>query len=506
MIDSCAFDNEYYIREQTLCILERVERFNHKLYLEFGGKLLYDFHAARVLPGYDPNVKMRLLQQLKNQADILLCIYAGDIERKKIRADFGITYDADAMKLIDDLKTWEIDVLGVVITRFDNQPAAVLFKNKLERRGIRVYTHRFTKGYPTDVDMIVSDEGYGANENIKTEKPLVIVTGPGPGSGKLATCLSQLYHDYNHGRKSGYAKFETFPIWNIPLNHPVNIAYEAATADIRDFNLIDPFHLEAYGQTTVNYNRDVEIFPVLRHILQKITGGESFYKSPTDMGVNRAGFAIVDDAAVQEAAKQEILRRYFRYHCEYAMGFTDRETVKRVELFIQNLNLEPTYRTVVAPAHQAANEAQNHDGKGNNGIYCGAAIQLRDGAIVTGSNSPLMHAASSLILNASKYLAEIPDKIKLLSPNITQSISRFKNEVLGEKAVSLDLQETLIALSISATTNPAAQLALEKLGDLKGCEVHITHIPTPGDEAGLRRLGVNVTSDPNFATKNLYIG
>jgi uncharacterized protein (UPF0371 family) len=505
MINSKAFDNELYIREQTNSILERVKRFNHKLYLEFGGKLLYDYHAARVLPGYDPNVKIRLLQQLKDQADILLCIYAGDIERKKIRADFGITYDADAMKLIDDLKTWGITVLGVVITRFDNQPAALLFKNKLERRGIKVYTHRFTKGYPTDIDTIVSDAGYGSNENIATDKPLVIVTGPGPGSGKLATCLSQLYHDYRQGRKSGYAKFETFPIWNIPLNHPVNVAYEAATADIKDFNLLDPFHLEAYGQATVNYNRDVEVFPVLRRILEKITGGESFYKSPTDMGVNRAGFAIVDDAAVQEAAKQELLRRYFRYQCEYAIGFSDKDTVQRVELFVRNFNLDPTYRTVVTPAHKAANEAQTQEGKGNNGIYCGAAIQLRDGTIVTGSNSPLMHAASSLILHAAKHLAGVPAKIKLLPPNITNSISHLKQEVLGEKAVSLDLQETLIALSISATSNTAAELALEKLGELKGCEVHITHIPTPGDEAGLRRLGVNVTSDPNFATKNLFI-
>jgi len=505
MIHPVAFDNEFYIREQTRCILDRVERFDRKLYLEFGGKLLYDYHAARVLPGYDPNVKMRLLQQLKDQADILLCIYAGDIERKKIRADFGITYDTDAMKLIDDLKPWGIDVLGVVITRFDSQPAAMLFKNKLERRGIKVYCHRFTKGYPTDVDTIVSDEGYGANESIATEKPLVIVTGPGPGSGKLATCLSQLYHDYRHGRKSGYAKFETFPIWNMPLKHPVNIAYEAATADIRDFNLLDPYHFEAYGQTAVNYNRDVEVFPVLRRILEKITGGESFYKSPTDMGVNRAGFAVVDDAAVQEAAKQEVLRRYFRYQCEYAMGFADKETVQRVELFVRNFNLDRSYRKVVSAAHQAATEAQNQEGKGHNGIYCGAAIQLRDGTIVTGSNSPLMHAASSLILHAAKHLAEVPAKIKLLPPSITDSISRFKQEILGEKAVSLDLQEALIALSISATTNPAAQLALEKLGELKGCEVHITHIPTPGDEAGLRRLGVNVTSDPNFATKNLFI-
>lgn len=499
-----SFDSERYLREQTSAILERVNRFNNKLYLEFGGKLLYDYHASRVLPGYDPNVKMRLLQKLKDKADILLCIYAGDIERKKIRADFGITYDSDALKLIDDLRGWGIDVLGVVINRFDNQPAATLFKNRLERRDINVYTHRFTKGYPTDVELIVSDEGYGANEYIETENPLVIVTGPGPGSGKLATCLSQLYHDYKKGIKSGYAKFETFPIWNLPLKHPVNVAYEAATADIKDFSLIDPFHLESYNQTAVNYNRDVEIFPVLKRILERITGGESFYRSPTDMGVNRAGFAITDDDVTGEAAKQEIIRRYFRYQCEYAMGFADKETVQRVELFIKDFNLLPEHRSVVEPARQAARQAQETD-KGNEGIYCGAAIALRDGTMVTGNNSPLMHAASSLVLHAIKHLAEIPDKIKLLPSHITDSIKNLKTEILNEKTVSLDLEETLIALGISATTNSAAQLAIEKLKELQGCEVHMTHIPTPGDEAGLRRLGVNLTSDPNFSTKNLFI-
>jgi uncharacterized protein (UPF0371 family) len=358
MIQKKGFDNEKYIQEQTAEILERVLRFDNKLYLEFGGKLLYDYHASRVLPGYDPNVKMRLLRKLKDQADVLLCIYAGDIERKKIRADFGITYDSDALKLIDDLRTWDIEVLGVVISRFDHQPAATVFKNKLERRNIRVFTHRYTKGYPTDVDVIVSDEGYGANEYIQTDKPLVIVTGPGPGSGKLATCLSQLFHDYKRHVKSGYAKFETFPIWNLPIKHPVNVAYEAATADIRDFNLIDPFHMDAYGKMAVNYNRDAEIFPVLKRILEKITGGASFYQSPTDMGVNRAGFAIIDDDVTREAAKQEVIRRYFRYRCEYAMGFTDRETVQRVELFIKNFNLKPEDRRVVEPARDAARKAQ----------------------------------------------------------------------------------------------------------------------------------------------------
>jgi uncharacterized protein (UPF0371 family) len=504
MIQKTGFDNEKYIREQTTEILDRVRRFDNKLYLEFGGKLLYDYHAARVLPGYDSNVKMRLIRELKDKADILLCIYAGDIERKKIRADFGITYDADALKLIDDLRSWDIEVLGVVITRYDHQPAATLFKNKLERRNIQVFTHSYTKGYPTDVELIVSDEGYGANEYIQTDKPLVIVTGPGPGSGKLATCLSQLYHDYKRDIKSGYAKFETFPIWNLPLRHPVNVAYEAATADIRDFNLFDPFHLEAYGKTSVNYNRDVEVFPVLKRILEKITGGESFYRSPTDMGVNRAGFAITDDEVTREASKQEIIRRYFRYRCEYAMGFADKETVQRVELFIKDFDLKPEDRRVVEPSREAARAAQEQN-KGNEGIFCGAAIELPDGTIVTGNNSPLMHAASSVIIHAIKHLADIPGKIKLLPSSITDAIRNMKTEILNEKSVSLDLEEALIALSIGATANPAAQLAIEKLKNLQSCEIHMTHIPTPGDEAGLRRLGVNLTSDPNFSTKDLFI-
>ena len=508
MIQSPGFDNEKYINEQTTEILKRVDRFNNKLYLEFGGKLFYDYHAARVLPGYDPNVKVRLLRELKDKADIILCIYAGDIERKKIRADFGITYDADALKLIDNLRTWGINVLGVVITRFDEQPSAIIFKNKLERRDIPVYTHRFTKGYPTDVEMIVSDEGYGANAFLETNKPLVIVTGPGPGSGKMATCLSQLYHDYKRGTKSGYAKFETFPIWNIPLKHPVNVAYEAATADIRDFNLIDPFHLDAYGEKSVNYNRDVEVFPVLRRILEKITGEASFYKSPTDMGVNRAGFAIMDDEVTQKAAKMEIIRRYFRYRCEYAMGFSDKETVQRVELFMKDFNLLPEERSVVTPARETAgvapSGARNYE-RGNEGIFCGAALELKDGTIITGSNSSLMHAATSMVLHAIKHLAEIPDKIKLLPSNITDSVKNLKTEILDEKSVSLDLEEALIATSISATSNPAAQLALEKLRELRDCEAHMTHIPTPGDEAGLRRLGINLTTDPNFSTNDLFV-
>ncbi|HHN46213.1 MAG TPA: DUF1846 domain-containing protein [Planctomycetes bacterium] len=497
------FDNGKYLREQTAAILERLEAFPDKLYLEFGGKLLYDYHAARVLPGYAPNVKMQLLQGLKDQADIILCIYAGDIERKKIRADFGITYDADALKLIDDLRDWGLEVTAIVITRYDDQPAAKLFRNKLERRGIRVYTHRATRGYPSDVDLVVSDEGYGANEYIETTRRLVVVTGPGPGSGKLATCLSQLYHDYRRGTRSGYAKFETFPIWNLPLKHPVNVAYEAATADIRDYNEIDPFHVEACGQAAVNYNRDVEVFPVLRRILERIASGAFSYRSPTEMGVNRAGFGIADDGAVREAARQEVIRRYFRYSCEYLMGLADRETVQRAELLMKELNASPEDRTVVAAARGAAVEGEK-SGKGNDGIFCGAAIELRDGTIIAGKNSPLMHAASSLVLNAVKHLAGVPDHIHLLSRSIMDSISYLKTDIMNKKSMSLDLEETLIALSISATTNPTAQAAMEKLKELSGCEVHITHIPTPGDDAGLKRLGVNLTSDPQFSSKSLF--
>jgi len=448
-------------------------------------------------------VKMRLLQQLKDKADILLCIYAGDIERRKLRGDFGITYDVDALKLMDDLRDWGLEVRAVIITRFEEQPAAKMFKSRLERRNIKVYTHRFTKGYPTDVDLIVSDEGYGANEHIETKKPLVVVTGPGPGSGKLATCLSQLYHDHKKGVHSGYAKFETFPIWNLPLKHPVNVAYEAATADIGDFNLIDPFHLEACCATAVNYNRDVEVFPVLQRILKRIMGADSVYKSPTDMGVNRAGFGITADEATKEAARQEVIRRFFRYSCEYAMGCADKNTVQRVELLMKELNVSLEDRAVVGPARKAAGEAQ-HRGKGNQGIFCGAAIELNDGTIVTGKNSPLMHAASSVVLNAIKHLAGIPDKIHLLSPSLVESIRHLKENILKARTVSLDLDETLIALSISAATNPVAQMTMEKLKELQGCEVHMTHIPTPGDEAGLRRLGVNLTSEPNFSTKSLF--
>jgi uncharacterized protein (UPF0371 family) len=506
MIDTnhIGFDNERYLHEQTSAILERVNRFNNKLYLEFGGKILYDYHAARVLPGFDPNVKMRLLQILKDKIDVILCIHAGDIERKKVRADFGITYDVDALKTIDDFREWGIDIAAVVITRYQNQPPARTFKNKLELRGVKVYLHYPTKGYPTDVDLIVSDQGFGANEYILTTNPIVILTGPGPGSGKLATCLCNLYHEYKNGVKAGYAKFETFPIWDLPIDHKVNIAYEAATVDLKDEVLIDELHLKAYGVKIVNYNRDIEAFHLLKRIIEKITGGESMYQSPTDMGVNRASSGIVNDRIITEASHQEIIRRYFRCAVEYAMGLVDKDTLDLAAKIIDKVGGKVEDRKVVQPAREAAKDAEKC-GKGNAGLFCGAAIELNDGTIITGKNSPLLHASSSLILNAAKHLAGLPDNLYLLPKNIIDSVTHLKKDILNGKMVSLDVEETLIVLGISALSNPAAQMALENLKGLRDCEVHLTHIPTPGDEAGWRKLMVNLTCDPEYSSKRLFI-
>ncbi len=501
------FDNEKYLKEQTSAILERVKKFDNKLYLEFGGKLCFDYHAARVLPGYDPNVKIRLLQKLKDKIDIILCIYAGDIEKGRVRGDFGITYDASTLKLIDDLRKWDIHVTAVVITRFNEQSAAVMFKNKLERRGVKVYLHYPIEGYPGRIDFAVSDSGLGKNEYVPTTKPIVVVTAPGPNSGKLSTCLSQLYQEHKRGVNAGYAKFETFPIWNLPLKHPVNVAYEAATADILDFNLVDPFHLSAYNKVAVNYNRDVESFPILKLILGRISEGmdqQVQYNSPTDMGVNRAGFGIVDDPRVQEAAKQELIRRYFRYNMEYILGIEKKETVDRVALLMEELGVKATDRIVVAHARAAADEAEG-SGKGHDGIFCGSALQLADGTIIKGKNSMLMHSAASLVLNAVKVLAKIPDEILILSPHIINQIAKLKENIFNSDSESLDLEETLIALSISATTNHTAELAMKKLVELRGCEVHMTHIPTPGDDVGLKRLGVNLTTDGKFSSRNLFV-
>lgn len=498
------FDNEKYLNEQSSAILERVNRFNQRLYLEFGGKILYDYHAARVLPGFDSNVKMRLLQKLKDKTDVILCIHAGDIERKKMRADFGITYDVDALKSIDDFREWGIEITAVVITRYQNQPPAKAFKNKLEMRGIKVYLHYPTKGYPADVDLIVSDKGYGANPYIEVTKSIVVVTGPGPGSGKLATCLSNLFHEYKKGIKAGYAKFETFPIWDLPVDHKVNIAYEAATVDLDDKVLIDEHHLKAYNEKVVNYNRDIEAFNLLKRILEKITGSESMYQSPTDMGVNRASSGIINDQIISEASQQEIIRRYFRCAVEYAMGLADKDTYERIKDIMGKIKARPEDRDVVQPARDAARNAEA-TGKGNQGTYCGAAIELPDGTIITGKNSPLMHASSSLILNATKHMAGLPDEMYLIPQSIIDSVSHLKKDILHGKMTSLDLDETLIVLSISALSNPAGQMALEKLKYLQNCEVHLTHIPTPGDEAGLRKLKVNLTCDPEYPGKSLFM-
>jgi uncharacterized protein (UPF0371 family) len=501
------FDNEKYLKEQTAAILDRVKKFDNKLYLEFGGKLCFDYHAARVLPGYDPNVKIRLLQLLKDKLDIVLCIYAGDIEKGRVRGDFGITYDAATLKLIDDLRRWGLGIVAVVITRFTNQPTAVIFKNRLGHRGVKVYLHYPIPDYPANVDVVVSENGFGKNDYIETTKPIVVVTGPGPNSGKLSTCLSQLYHEHRRGVNAGYAKFETFPIWNLPLKHPVNVAYEAATADIQDFNLVDPFHLNTYSQTAINYNRDVESFPILKLILSRILASAAkcpMYNSPTDMGVNRAGFGIVNDDAVKEAAKQELIRRYFRYNKEYVLGIEKKETVDRVALLMEELAVKITDRPVVEEARRAAEEAEKN-GKGFAGICCGAAVQLKDGRIITGKNSPLMHAASSLVLNAVKVLARIPDEILLLSPQIINQISKLKEGILKGEPESLDLEETLIALSISATTNHTAEIAMKRLIELRNCEVHMTHIPTPGDDVGLKMLGVNLTTDGKFSSRDLFV-
>ena len=502
--DHIGFDNDKYLREQTSAILARVNRFNHKLYLEFGGKILYDYHAARVLPGFDPNVKMRLLQMLKDKIDVILCIHAGAIERKKVRADFGITYDVDALKTIDDFREWGIDIAAVVITRYQNQSPAKAFKHKLELRGIKVYLHYPTKGYPTDIDLIVSDQGYGANEYIRTSNPIVIVTGPGPGSGKLATCLCNLYHEYKNGIKAGYAKFETFPIWDLPVDHMVNLAYEAATVDLEDRVLIDEHHLKAYNVKTVNYNRDIEAFHLLKRIFEKITGGESMYQSPTDMGVNRASAGIVNESIITEASYQEIIRRYFRCAVEYVLGLVEKETLDRATKIMDKTGAKVEDRKVVMPARKAAKDAEKC-GKGNAGIYAGAAIELHDGTIITGKNSSLMHASSSLVLNATKHLAGLPDKMYLLPENIIDSVKHLKKDILNGKMVSLDVDETLIVLGISALSNPAAKMALESLNLLRDCEVHLTHIPTPGDEAGWRKLKVNLTCDPEYSSKSLFI-
>ena len=488
------FDNDLYIRLQGEKILERIQKFDNKLYLEFGGKLFDDMHATRVLPGFEADAKCKMLLTLKDQSEIIFVISAADLDRNKIRADFGIPYGTDVLRLIDKMRELGLNMNSVVVTQYNDQAAADKFINKLNRHGLKTYIHRKTKGYPTDVDVIVSDEGYGANPYIETSKPLVVVTAPGPGSGKLATCLSQLYHEYKRGVRAGYAKFETFPVWNLPLRHPVNVAYEAATADLGDINMIDPYHLETYGVTTVNYNRDIECFPIVKSILTKITGDENIYNSPTDMGVNMAGFAIVDDEACKEASRQEIIRRYYKAACDYKTGNGSSEAVERILLLMNQNKISADDRPVVKSALSKAERSNS----------AAVALLLDGGMTVTGRSSKLMSACSSAVLNAIKALSSIQDDMLLLSPIVLAPIIELKKEVLKEDKIKLNLGDVLTALSICAATNPIAEKAMGMLVKLRGCEGHSSCILPESDMRYVRKLGINMTSEPEFGTKDLY--
>ena len=496
------FDNDRYLEEQKKYILSRAQKVEGKLYIECGGKLLFDYHAARILPGFDTNDKIKVFQSFKDDLDVIICIHAGDIEHRKMRSDFGISYDTDVFKMIDDFGAWGIKANKVVITRYNGEPSANKFADMLTRRGINVYFHRPLIGYPDNVDLIVSDEGYGSNSYIPTNASVVIVTAPGPGSGKLATCLSQIYHDFRNGRKSGYAKFESFPIWNLPIDHPVNIAYEAATADIGDYNQIDHYYVQATGQIAVNYNRDMEAFPLLKRILEKISGGSLNYNSPTDMGVNRLGFGIIDDQVVRRAAQQEIIRRYYRSACEYVQGIGTKETVQRCFEIMNNAGLKCEDRPTVKVAQAALDDAIAR-AKGKDGIACAAAIQLNDGTFVTANNSSLMHASSALILNSLKVMAKIDKQIELIPHKVLDSVYAVKRDILQGRGISLNLDETLICLAMAAAMNDNAKKALSMLPYLRGCESHMSHIPSAGDSSGLRKLGINVTSEPKFPTNNM---
>ena len=487
------FDNEKYLTLQSEQIRKRIGQFGGKLYLEFGGKLFDDFHASRVLPGFQPDSKLRMLQQLKDQAEIVIAINASDIEKNKVRGDLGITYDQEVLRLIDAFRKLDLLVRSVVLTRYSAQPAAEAFQVRLEHLGVKVYRHYPIPGYPSDISTIVSPNGYGKNEYVETTRPLIIITAPGPGSGKMATCLSQLYHDHVRGVNAGYAKFETFPIWNLPLKHPVNVAYEAATADLNDVNMIDPFHLDAYGKLAVNYNRDVDIFPVLNAMFQQIYG-QSPYKSPTDMGVNMAGFCITDDEAVCEASKMEILRRYYAAACSVRKGLSDKAEQTKIELLMNMLGLTVDDRPVVAASLRRAEETGAP----------AAAIELPDGHIVTGKTSSLLGATSALLLDALKYLGGIPDEVHLIARNVLEPVQDLKVNHLGNHNPRLHTNEVLLALSICAATDPLAETAMQQLEKLKGCEAHSTVILSQADENTMRKLGINMTCEPVYQSKNLY--
>lgn len=487
------FDNEKYLSMQSEHIKERISKFDNKLYLEFGGKLFDDYHASRVLPGFAPDSKLRMLMQLSEHAEIVIVISAGDIEKNKVRGDLGITYDIDVLRLIDAFRERGLFVGSVVITQYSGQNSANAFKTKLESMGIRVYIHYPIEGYPSNIPLIVSDEGYGRNEYIETSRPLVVVTAPGPGSGKMATCLSQLYHEHKRGIHAGYAKFETFPIWNIPLKHPVNLAYEAATADLNDVNMIDPFHLEAYGETTVNYNRDVEIFPVLSAIFERIFG-KCPYQSPTDMGVNMAGNCIVDDEVCREASKQEIIRRYYQALTGRVEETSTDEEVFKLELLMKQAGISPENRKVTVAAKERAELTGGP----------AAAIELEDGRIITGKTSDLLGASAALLLNTLKELAGIQHKIHVISPVAIEPIQKLKTEYLGSKNPRLHTDEVLIALSSSAATSDIAKLALEQLPKLKGCQVHSSVMLSSVDKKIFKKLGVQLTTEPVYEHKKLY--
>jgi uncharacterized protein (UPF0371 family) len=487
------FDNEKYLSMQSEHIKERIHQFGGKLYLEFGGKLFDDYHASRVLPGFQPDSKIRMLSQLKDDAEIVIVINSGDIEKNKIRGDLGITYDMDVLRLIDAFRSYGLYVGSVVLTRFDGQDSVTAYQRKLESLGITVYRHYSIPSYPSNVPLIISEEGFGKNDYIKTSRSLVVVTAPGPGSGKMAVCLSQLYQEHVHGVNAGYAKYETFPIWNLPLQHPVNLAYEAATADLNDINMIDPYHLEAYGKTTVNYNRDVEVFPVLNAMFNKIYG-RSPYKSPTDMGVNMAGNCIVDDDVVCAAAKQEIIRRYYDALVDLRKGRGRQEIVDKEELLMEKAGITTSERPVVSAAKQKAELTGGP----------AAAIMLQDGRIVTGKTSPLLGACAAMLLNALKTLAGLDDSVNLIAPEIIEPIQHLKLAHLGNHNPRLHTDEVLIALTICANSDSNAELCMQQLVNLTGCEAHSTVILSSVDEKIFKKLGVNLTCEPVYQSKKLY--
>ena len=487
------FDKDAYLKLQSEEIKKRITQFGDKLYLEFGGKLFDDHHAARVLPGFTPDTKVNMLLQLKEQVEIVIVINAADIEKNKVRGDLGITYDLEALRLVDAFRAYGFFVGSVVITQYSGQFAAERFKLRLEQQGMQVYLHYPIAGYPSNIAQIISPDGYGKNDYVETQRPLVVLTAPGPSSGKMSVCLSNLYHDHVLGKRSGYAKFETFPVWNLPLAHPVNIAYEAATADLDDANMIDPFHLEAYGETAVNYNRDIEVFPVLSTMFERIWG-ESPYKSPTDMGVNMVGKCIADEAAIDRAAKQEMIRRYYAALCSHLQGFGSKEQITKIELLLKRAQTGITDRPVVEFALKRAKEV---------GVPA-AAVSMPDGAIFAGKDSPLLSAASATLLNAVKYLAGLEDDVLLISPEVLAPVQKLKSLHLGRQDPRLGTQETLIALAISAVTDPKAKAAMDKLPSLAGLEIHSTVILSAADLSVFRKLGMHLTCEPQYETQRFY--